>query len=444
MATADAPDSVALAGVRAGGLVPAGEELLVLLSGGADSTCLLDVALRLGARVSALHVNYGLRAEAEDDELHCRDLCRALGVELEVVGATLPGAGNLQAQARDIRYAHAERGATGSYATAHTRSDQAETVLYRLAVSPGRRALLGMAPRRGRLVRPLLGVSRSDTESHCRERGLSWREDSSNADPRFARSRIRHDVLPVLRDLNPGVERTLVETSMLLRDEAEVLDRLVEEALAAAGGSALSLADLRSGPPALARLLLRRLAEGSPSDRGGAHPSVPLSRADADRVLALGGGPHGGSASLDVGGGLRAMVEYGWVRFTRAQDPVTPEPVELPVPGVVRFGSWRVEAAAASARVPGPDGAPLDPAAIGAVVLVRPWREGDSIRVPGLGGSKSLADLFGDAKVPRALRRTLPVVEASGELAWVAGLAVSERFTAAEGAGIVLSARRET
>src|SRR6266550_1446585 len=135
---------------RASGLVRAGEPLLVLLSGGADSVCLLDVAVRIGARTSALHVNYGLRGEeSDDDELLCRDLCDRLGVPLHVERPKLPDTGNLQASARDFRYAAAERLAEGDYATGHTATDQAETVVYRLATSPGRRALLGMEPRRG-------------------------------------------------------------------------------------------------------------------------------------------------------------------------------------------------------------------------------------------------------------------------------------------------------
>src|SRR4051794_33800009 len=147
-----------------------------MLSGGADSTCLLDVAVKLGARVNALHVNYGLRgAESDADEEHCRALCQRLGVPLHVDRVTLPSEGNLQASAREARYAAAERLAEADYAAAHTRSDQAETVLYRLSTSPGRSALLGMAPRRGRLVRPLLEVSRDDTRAWCRAAGLEWR-----------------------------------------------------------------------------------------------------------------------------------------------------------------------------------------------------------------------------------------------------------------------------
>ena len=146
----------ALEAGRRSGLVQPGVPLMVMLSGGGDSVCLLDVSLRLGARVSALHVNHGLRDAAADDEAFVRRMCERLGVPLVVETLEPPPAGNLQDWAREARYALAERHAEADYAAAHTASDQAETVLYRLAVSPGSRALQGMPARRGRLVRPLL------------------------------------------------------------------------------------------------------------------------------------------------------------------------------------------------------------------------------------------------------------------------------------------------
>ena len=404
----------ALEVAAASGLVQAEAPLLVMLSGGADSVCLLDVAGELGARVSALHVNYGLRDEADADEEHCRELCRRLGVPLAVERVSL-GEGNVQAAAREARYALAERHAEGDYAAAHTASDQAETVLYRLASSPGRRALLGMEPRRGRLVRPLLDATRADTEAWCRERGLAWREDASNADPRFARARVRHGLLPALREISPAAERTVAETARQLRDEHELLERAVDEAIAALGGpgAPLAQAELRAMGPALARLVLRRAA------------GMALARADADALLRL--GERGGSASLDLGEGVRAVAEYGFIRFTRAREAPVPEPALLPVPGTARFGDWDVRAGAAEEGE-----VVLDGALLGPVVTVRGWNEGDRMRPAGLGGTKSLQDLFTDRKVPRELRRSLPVVEAGGEIAWVAGVAVGESFAARE------------
>jgi tRNA(Ile)-lysidine synthase len=406
--------SGALESARASGLVRAGEPLLVMLSGGADSVCLLDVALSLGADVTALHVNYGLREEASADEWHCRTLCKSLDVPLVVENVSLSGVGNMHAEARERRYSLAERHAVGDYAAAHTASDQAETVLYRLAASQGRRALLGMEPRRGRLVRPLLGVSRADTVSWCQARGLEWREDASNDDPRFARARVRNEVLPVLLSINPAAEANIARTAEELRDEAAVLDHA---AAAAEGspGAAIALFELRKAGVGIARLVLRRAAE-----RAG----VTLTRGDADTILAV---DEHGTRAFDVGDGGRALVEYGTVRFTRLGTPVSAEPVLLGVPGSVDWGDWTV-----SARVGGPGEEFVSGAALGEVVTVRGWRDGDRMRPLGVGGSKTLADLFVDNKVPREMRRTLPVVEtAEGEIAWVAGVVVAEGFRAA-------------
>ncbi len=421
-----------LEAARESGLVRAGEPLLVMVSGGGDSVALLDIAVRLGAEVSALHVNYGLRDDASQDQELVRRLCEERNISLTVEQVRLGTEGNLHERARDARYALAEGLAVGDYAAAHTASDQAETVLYRLAVSPGSRALHGMSPRRGRLVRPLLGVTRDEVRVYLRARGLEWREDPSNADRRFARARVRHDVLDALRELSPAAERTIAETARQLRDEAEVLDGVVTEAVnELGGGPAVSLAALLEHPPAVRRLVLRALAEraAAPASR---RPR-PLSRREADEILALG---ERGTKSLDLGGGLRAVAEYGTLRFTRAGDVATPEPVPLQVPGRARFGDWEVEA-----RVGTPGDVAVRP--LGPELVVRAWRDGDRMRPAGLGGSKSLQDLFTDRKVPRALRHTLPVIEADGEIVWVAGVAVDERFAVAEGTpgAVGLSAR---
>jgi tRNA(Ile)-lysidine synthase len=377
--------------------IPTDGPLLVLLSGGGDSVALLDLAVRAGAQVSALHVNYGLRDGADEDEAFVRSLCERLGVPLfaESVALGDQQAGNLQERARDARYALAERLASGLYATGHTASDQAETVLYRL------------------------GVTREEVRAYLRSRGLEWREDPSNADRRFARVRVRHDLLETLRTIGPAAELTITETARQLREEAEVLDVAVDTALAALGGGpSVSLPALREHPRAVQRLVLRRLAGDRP---------VP------DSVLAI---DDRGTKTLDLSDGLRVVVEYGTLRFTRAAEAPAPEPVSLPVPGRVRFGDWELEAARGgvgdvSVRLPA---APL---------VVRAWRSGDRMRPLGVGGTKTLQDLFTDRKVPRALRHTLPVVESEGEIVWVAGVAVDERVAAdeADPDAVALSAR---
>jgi tRNA(Ile)-lysidine synthase len=422
----------ALDAARESGLVRPGAPLLVMVSGGGDSVALLDIAERLGASVSALHVNYGLREDASLDEALVQRLCAERNIPLTVEHVEVGTGGNLQERARDARYALAERLAEGDYAAAHTASDQAETVLYRLAVSPGSRALHGMTPRRGRLVRPLLAVTREEVRSYLRARGLDWREDPSNADRRFARARVRHDLLGALREIGPAAERTIAETAWQLREEADLLEGAVEAALdELGGGPAVSLAALREHPPAVRRLVLRELAgRAAPAGAG----PTSLSRREAAEILALG---ERGTASLDLGGGLRAVAEYGTLRFTSAEKPEPPAPATLPVPGRARFGDWEIKAEPDSPGDVSVSAASLVPGA-----TVRAWREGDRMRPLGLGGTKTLQDLFTDRKIPRALRHTLPVVESGGQVAWVAGVALDERFAARPGEPSVgLSAR---
>jgi len=295
--------------VRAGGLFAPGRPVLVLVSGGRDSVCLLDVAVRLADDVEALHCEYGLRAEAGADEQHCAELCQRLGVRLHVAHPRDP-AGNVQAWARAARYAEAERLARGDIAAGHTASDQVETVLYRLAASPGRRALLGMQAREGRLVRPLLDVTREATAAHCRTRGLAWREDASNAGS--MRGRIRAELLPALRALHPAAEANVLRTLDLLRDEAGVLDAAVDAALAAAGDPPAAAA-LRGLAPPLRRLALQRLADRAAGGRG------PAIGDRAEEILALRDG-----GALDVGAGLRAELHEGAICIGRSEGPAAP------------------------------------------------------------------------------------------------------------------------
>src|SRR4051812_46276493 len=230
--------------VGEGGLLAADTPLVAMLSGGRDSVCLLDLAVRLLGpdAVTAVHVNYGLRDDSDLDEEHCAALCSRLEVGLETERPRRPeGSGNLQSWARDTRYAAAARLAFGQgarIATGHTADDQVETILYRLASSPSRRALLGMRARDGSLVRPLLGFTREQTTAYCEERGLAWRDDTTNEQPSYARNRIRRGLLPALAEAHPAAAANVLRTAELLRDEAELFDSLVDAELDGSGGDA--------------------------------------------------------------------------------------------------------------------------------------------------------------------------------------------------------------
>ena len=302
--------------VREGGLLAVDRPLVAMLSGGRDSVCLLDLVVRLlgPATVIAVHVNYGLRDDSDADEEHCAALCTQLGVALELERPRRPeGPGNLQSWARDTRYAAAAQLALGQgalIATGHTADDQVETILYRLASSPSRRALLGMRERDGSLVRPLLGFTREQTTAYCEERGLAWRDDPTNAEGGYARNRVRHGLAAALAEIHPAAARNVLRTAELLRDEAEVLDALVDAELGANGSErgTIELSRLAELPAALRRLVVQRLA-----DRAAGRP-VPGAANHADQVAGL---RRTGTAMLDLGGGVRAVVERGVLRAER-------------------------------------------------------------------------------------------------------------------------------
>ncbi len=250
--------------VRDAGLL-ASRPVVIMFSGGRDSTCLLDLAVRIAGvqAVSAVHANYGLRGAADADERHCAEICEALGVQLDVRRPVRPAeGGNLQAWARAERYRAAAELAIArdaDVAAGHTQSDQVETILYRIASSPSRRALLGMRPREGALIRPLLDFTREQTEAHCTARGLRWRDDESNESSAYARNRIRRELVPALERVHPAAQENLLTLAAVLRDEADVLDAVVQTALD--GREDIELARLRELAPAVRRLVLQRLAD---------------------------------------------------------------------------------------------------------------------------------------------------------------------------------------
>jgi len=276
------PASLAAVQAVRAALTPADTALLVACSGGADSLALAvatrEVAERSGRPYAALVVDHGLQAGSAGVAGRAAATLADLGyrdVAVVRVAVDLAAGQGLEASARTARYAALDAaaraglpltgppeagGRTSAPATVllgHTRDDQAETVLLGLLRGSGTRSLAGMAPRTGAYLRPLLDLTRATTEQVCRERALVPHEDPHNADPAYARSRVRHRVLPLLEaELGPGTAAALARTAFLARDDADLLDELA--AAADPGTATLGCDELGALPPALRRRVLRR------------------------------------------------------------------------------------------------------------------------------------------------------------------------------------------
>jgi tRNA(Ile)-lysidine synthase len=319
--------------LKAAGTPPRGGTLVVGLSGGADSVALLDALAALrrrrGFRVVAAHLDHGLRPGSAGDAAFCAALCARLDVPLRAGAADVRARagrerGGLEQAARRERYAFLRRvrdeEGAAVIAVAHTRDDQAETLLLRLLRGAGATGLAGMRPRSGDLVRPLLAVSRPQVLAHLRERGLEWREDPSNVDVAHRRNRVRHELLPYLEErFNPQVRAVLARTASLLADEAAHVRAEAASLLARIGreeGGALVLrrAPLAEAPPAVARAAIREalLRVGGLGRVGALH---------VERVLQLAGAKAPSGRRLPLPGGREARFTRDEVRIEKRAGP---------------------------------------------------------------------------------------------------------------------------
>jgi len=309
------------------GVTPGAGRLLVGLSGGPDSVALLDALVLLRRRrrheVHAAHLDHGLRSGSRDDVAFCRVLCRDLDVPLHVAEADVRARaqrepGGLEQAARRERYAFLERTRldTGAAftAVAHTRDDQAETLLLHLLRGAGTQGLGAMRGRVGALVRPLLAVSREQVLAHLRERGLSWREDPSNDDLSLLRNRVRHELLPYLEArFNPRLRATLARTAGLLSDEAAHLREEAGALLARIGrrdGDAMVLErrPLVEAPLPVARVVVRQAIEktGGLARIGSVH---------VERILVVARSPSPSGRHLVLPGGREVRYRQGELRL---------------------------------------------------------------------------------------------------------------------------------
>lgn len=394
-----------------------GEPVLVALSGGADSVTLLCALRQLGYPVRAFHLNHCLRgAESDRDEAFCRALCARLGVELQTARAEVAAQAHREAKgveetARRIRYQKLHDAAQGSrIATAHTADDNLETMLFHLVRGTGPKGLAGIPPVRGQIIRPLLRVERAQVEAYLASMGQGFVTDSSNAEQTYTRNRIRHRVIPALRDVQPAAAQAAARLGELLRQDEDCLHGLACDCLAQAArpDGAWEIAPLRQAHPAVRSRTLRQML---------ARCGMPLRDVTAQHIQALerlleSGNP---SACCMLPHGCIARREYDALRLLSEQPPAAQPYVPLAAPGRVLWAG-RVEVCVQpieknedfykSFNTFCVDCGTIDFTSL----CVRSRKPGDRLRLTEKGGSRTLKKLLIDRKIPRFRRDSLAVV----------------------------------
>lgn len=413
-----------------------GEHVVCALSGGRDSVallhCLLSLRQELQITVSAAHYNHCLRGEAsERDEAFVRRLCASWEVPLavgrgDVVAFAASRGMSTEEAARQLRYGflYAQ---PGVIAAAHHAGDQAETVLLNLLRGTGLKGLCAMAPRQDRLARPMLEVERPQVDAYVQRHGLEYREDATNADDDALRNRLRHHVLPLLRQENPNLDRTVARMTGLLRGDEAYLEEqtaaLLEQARLPEGWDCRALLQ---APGVLRRRAIRLLLPG---------PKPAMAQVDAVEGLLA---DLSGSASVELPGGWTARREYAVLCLERTKEPVLWQPVTL-VPGQrATLGASGLEILVEGPEILEKSADSLstfwlkcDMMMENSTICVRPRRSGDRIRLPG--GEKSLKRLMIDRKIPAAKRDLLPVITVGEEICAVYGLGTDVRWAARPG-----------
>lgn len=379
--------------IRQQQLLSSGDTVVCAVSGGADSVALLFgmylLRDKLNIRLEAAHFNHHLRAaESDRDEAFVRELCDRYDIPLHVgSGHVHAGKKGLEASARDARYAFL-RTLPGKIATAHTADDNAETVLMHLIRGTGLNGLGGIMPVSGNVIRPMLAITRSDVEAFLEEWCLSCVQDSSNDTDQFLRNRIRHHVMPLLRQENPRLAENVSAMALRLRKDEEYL------AQQASFEELPTVDDLKTLPPAIRSRCLESFLKRS----GIREPEQ--SHIAAAEALVFSDKP---SAQVSFPGGISISRVYN--RLEKLEKAAYPEPVVLQCPGEAEWGNLRVICMPADTLLQLPDTFTVYPQGD---ITLRSRQAGDSIRLPG--GTKQLKKLFIDRKIPAHQRTQIPVV----------------------------------
>jgi len=430
-------------------MLSAGETVLVGLSGGPDSVCLLSVlnALKdeLNLKLHAIYVDHGLRPDETPHEIEfCRKLCEEMSIPfvtraIDVKSYAKEQGMNMQEAARELRYRifdemfheiKADRIALG-----HTADDQMETFFLRFLRGSGPGGLAGIPPVRAKIIRPLIEVERQDIEEFLKVQGISYVVDSSNLKEDYFRNRLRLTLLQEFKRLNPRIAQTVSRTMDILREEERYFEIAVTRALMKLISRKtdfrieLFLAPMESMDRVILRRVLRRAIEQTKGLRGMGFQHIE------DVMELVRKGKPGDRLFLPKG--LRVVKNYATLIMT-SEIPQRIEALTLNVPGqAVMENIKAVLNASLEERVDGyGDGKNVvvfDTDKTGTTLMVRPREKGDFFYPMGFGQRKKLQDFFVDMKVPRDERDAIPLVLSGNDIVWITGFRGDERFKITEG-----------
>ena len=429
-------------------MLSAKERVLVALSGGPDSVCLLQVLKNLkedlSLDLSVIYVDHGLRPEETAREIEfCKNLCAILNLpfltkSIDVKSYAKGNKLSRQEAARDLRYRVFEETASGigahRIALGHTADDQAETLVMRLLRGTGPAGLSGIPPVRGKFIRPLIDIKRQDIERNLQKEEIDYIIDSSNLKKDYVRNRIRLSLMPQIKEMNPNIVDTLSRTAAIFREEEKYFEILVAKTLMKLMSRKRdSRIELFLGPmEAMGKVMLRRTLRRAIDETRGLRGISFVHIEDIIELIKKGKAGD----RLYLPHGVRAIKAYSTLILT-SEPPIRLSNYSLEVlretvlkeAGILIHASLHgCQESEIQDRRPTADLAIFDADRLIFPLMIRPRKEGDFFYPLGFGKKKKLQDFFVDEKVPRDERDAIPLIVSGEDIVWVVGYRGDERF----------------
>ncbi len=390
-----------------------GDSVTVAVSGGADSIALLHalVSLKdeLGISVNAAHLNHSIRGEeADSDQAFVEDFCKKISVPLfcekiDVPKFAMENHLSLELAARQVRYDFLQRVSTGLIATAHTASDNLETLIFNLARGTALKGLCGIPPKRDNIIRPIILCTRADVENFCTENGLEFVTDSTNLSDDYSRNKIRHNIIPVLKEINQSVELACMRTSKTVCEDYDFLETKANETMfTLVDDEKLLIDDFKNLHKSIAKRVIKLYFAVC-------FPDISLENRHISEIYSV---CLLGKGKVNLPSNLYAVVADGCLNFCDGQG----ENVDF---GVKITETKDVNNLFANNL--------LDCDKIVGELTIRTREDGDSIRLFNRGCTKTLKKLFTENKTPLYLRNSLPVIADEKGVVWVHTIGVSQR-----------------